>query len=317
MRILFRVLSAPRHLQRLQEFNLPVEYAKHSPIHYADPGNLPELETLRMIMTRGEYYEWPVFRYLPKLKKLVLHGPGSGALLNNLPYNQLSELTLMRRGNLDEIIDLLQSCPNLQALEVLDTQGNPPISQFLMFRCLHRLVSEVTLIRHLTVPAIRELELVGVGYQSGYDNVLRDLFDRSEKCVHLVKFRITSDATIMGLNNVLRTMPSLVEFTAEAISFQTIFMDTFLGLLSISSFLPVVEKISLAISDLNPTRAFHHNLLSVLEARVRKGCLKSFHLKIPAPDAHIDHIDVVRMQMLRAQGLDLGISYGNQQLLAG
>ncbi|KAF8908385.1 hypothetical protein CPB85DRAFT_790817 [Mucidula mucida] len=296
--VLWCVLSAPRHLQRLQEFNLPVDYAHHSPIYYADPGNLRNLETLRLIMSREEYGEWPAFRDLPKLKTLVLRGPGSGALLSNLPYNQLSELSLMGWGSFDEIIDLLQSCPNLQVLEVLDTQGNPPISQYLTFPCLYRLVSDVALIQYLTLPAIRELELVGVYYQSGYDDVLRDLFDRSGTCAKLVKFRITSDATIMGLNNVLRTMPSLVELIAEAVSFQSIFIDTFLGLLSISSFLPLVEKISLAIHEF------------------RKGSLRSFQLKVGTTDVDIDPQDIVRVQTLRAQGLDMGIFYGNRQLLA-
>lgn len=324
--IIWWEISYTRYLQRVEELEIHVIFVASSPFPHVNPGHLPNLKKLHLTIPRGQpddtVYAWPVFQELPQLSRLVISGldsedTGWDGLTRGLPYAQLVELSFLRAQDLADVIVLLLTCTKLEVLDVLCERDNTltPAQPILLPR-LRRLNTDISLIRHISVPRLSDLELSGIGSQADYDLILKALFERSNRCQYLRKFRITSDRTILGLNAVLRTMPGLVEFSAQAISFQTIFMDTFLGLLAIPTFLVSLSKITLNISDLEPTKALNHNLTNVLTTRFRTGALRSFVLMAPYTNADIDTEDLTRLQKLRGDGLHLSLSYGKLGTLA-
>lgn len=316
MDLIWEMLCQEKYLKRMR--NISLMGSPQFLLASVKPGSLCRLQSLRLrLYHRLDDIPWPGFTELPMLSKLTLIGEGSYLSAMSLPCHQLTHLTLLSRGDVDWALRMLDHCPNLEVLEALDIRRVGPVSDHhIVHNRLRCAVLDMILVRHLTLPALEELELVGVEPNQRCDDSVSDLLKRSQGC-RLSKFRLTSDAFVVtGLNRVLRDMPFLEKLEVKAVSLQPIFMDTFLGLLSLKGFLARLRRVSLDIGDYIPTQSLNHQLVYVLRTRYRTGSLKSFRLSSFSSNSCLDVGDYEEMEQIRRDGLDLDLRFGESAVFS-
>ncbi|KAK0444965.1 uncharacterized protein EV420DRAFT_977888 [Desarmillaria tabescens] len=249
----------------------------------------------------------------PRLTNLTLINDGGSVMTADLPWHQLTHLALLSRGTLPEVIHLLRLSPCLQVLEALGTQVQQswtvplePISHPSLCRLQ---VSDITILQHLILPTLSDLDLVGATNEQGRADIICSLLSWSKSTLR--KFKIVCGTSLHGLMNVLRATPKLTELTVEALEMEEGFVKDFF---QAKDFLSSLQKVSFTVGNFIPSLEANTVLVDAMERRWGSA-MRSCYISAPSIDWQIADDDAVRIKKMRGEGLDLMIIYANQRVL--
>ncbi|KAG7442115.1 uncharacterized protein BT62DRAFT_457885 [Guyanagaster necrorhizus] len=285
-----------------------------APLDAVPKDGLPALEKLSLSMVNSMHdHPCDALNNSPRLTNLTLINDGGSLMTAGLPWHQLTHLALLSRGTLPEVLRLLRLSPRLQVLEALGTRIQDswavPLER-VPHPSLRRLqVSDVMIPQHLILPALDDLDLVGITNKQRCADIICSLIARSKNILR--KFRVVCDMSLYGVMNALKAMPELAELTVEAPEMEEWFVKDFL---QTKDFLLSLQKVSLTIGNFTPSREASTILVDAIERRW--SCtMRSCYISAPFIFWHIADDDVVRIRKMQEDGLDLTIRYANRRVL--
>lgn len=219
-------------LHRLQSIDLNV---REEFLLQLGPRSVPLLQYIAIRIDhdspRSELSLFSIFKETSSLRRITMKGPTSLNDTLSLPFDQLQTLNLECEYEVNQMLDVLTRCRNLQKLSLITRSGadqamdTDPRKQLITFSHLHTLHLDAqdlmiqTLLRSFVTSELRDIRLQiarETNHQAVY-SALSALITRSSCALNVTKLRLSHiQASTDRLIECLSLVPNLIDIELRA-----------------------------------------------------------------------------------------------------